>query len=220
MGGLTRRRALLGAAGEPLPAAYQRVEYLQGDGASYLNLGYSFTGGDYAINTKIAPTVVEDCVFCGVRKAQNSGWCLAFGFNLTQNALPQMLVKAGSWQLGRTAAQVYTPYNLTVTFSGTAQSLAVNSVKEIASSYAVTFSDLSALPLYLFTVSAPYNPPSTSNCRHLRVYSFSIQKDGKTELDLIPCCRKSDREPGMYDVVSGTFFVNQLSGAFIPGPDV
>lgn len=35
-----------------------------------------------------------------------------------------------------------------------------------------------------------------------------------------PCYRKSDNEPGMYDIVSGQFFINQGTGKFTVGPDI
>lgn len=36
----------------------------------------------------------------------------------------------------------------------------------------------------------------------------------------VPCYRKVDSKPGMYDLISGKFFVNQGTGEFIAGPDV
>ncbi len=38
--------------------------------------------------------------------------------------------------------------------------------------------------------------------------------------DLIPCYRKSDNEPGMYDLLGNAFYTNTGSGAFEVGPDV
>lgn len=37
---------------------------------------------------------------------------------------------------------------------------------------------------------------------------------------LVPCYRKSDNEPGMYDVVNNVFYTNVGSGSFGIGPDV
>lgn len=38
--------------------------------------------------------------------------------------------------------------------------------------------------------------------------------------NFIPCYRKSDMKPGMYDTVTGTFYTNQGSGEFILGPSI
>lgn len=37
---------------------------------------------------------------------------------------------------------------------------------------------------------------------------------------LIPCYRKSDNEPGMYDIVNDVFYTNAGTGSFAVGPDV
>ena len=51
-------------------------------------------------------------------------------------------------------------------------------------------------------------------------YYFQIY-DGDTILrNFIPCYRKSDNEPGMYDTVSKTFFTNSGTGTFLVGNDV
>lgn len=50
-----------------------------------------------------------------------------------------------------------------------------------------------------------------------RIYSFKVEG----ESNLIPCRRKSDNKPGMWDTVSKTFLTNSGTGAdFMLGPDV
>ena len=36
----------------------------------------------------------------------------------------------------------------------------------------------------------------------------------------IPCYRKADNEPGMYDIINDVFYTNSGSGTFVVGPDV
>lgn len=38
--------------------------------------------------------------------------------------------------------------------------------------------------------------------------------------DLVPCYRKSDSEPGFYDVINNVFYTNAGSGTFVVGPEV
>lgn len=53
-----------------------------------------------------------------------------------------------------------------------------------------------------------------------RIYYAQLYNPEKV-FDAIPCYRKSDHKPGMYDTVTNTFFVNQGTGDdFILGPDV
>lgn len=52
------------------------------------------------------------------------------------------------------------------------------------------------------------------------VYGFQIFHLGSLILNFIPCYRKSDNEPGMYDTVNNVFYTNAGTGTFIIGNDV
>lgn len=56
------------------------------------------------------------------------------------------------------------------------------------------------------------------NGGHVRIYSFKVSYlNNETYIPLrnmLPCVRKSDGKPGMYDLVSGNFFVNIGTGEF------
>lgn len=54
----------------------------------------------------------------------------------------------------------------------------------------------------------------------LRLHFAEIYDGDTLALQLIPCFRKSDYEPGLYDVVNGVFYTNQGSGNFILGPEI
>ena len=53
-----------------------------------------------------------------------------------------------------------------------------------------------------------------------QTYYFKFWRGGKLIGDFIPCYRKSDSEPGMYDFVTNTFFTNAGTGTIGVGPDV
>ena len=54
-----------------------------------------------------------------------------------------------------------------------------------------------------------------------KIFSFEMTYGDNLIRNMIPCYRKSDFKPGMYDIVSKQFFVNQGTGAdFIVGPEV
>lgn len=48
-----------------------------------------------------------------------------------------------------------------------------------------------------------------------KTYSSKMIKNGVVVQNLIPCVRKSDSKPGMYDTVSKTFYTNSGTGEFI-----
>ena len=55
---------------------------------------------------------------------------------------------------------------------------------------------------------------------YLKISSFMVFKNNIEKINLIPCYRKSDNEPGLYDLVNDKFYTNNGTGTFIKGPDV
>lgn len=54
-----------------------------------------------------------------------------------------------------------------------------------------------------------------------KTYSFVAYDNGVKVADFVPCYRKADDKPGMYDLVTETFLVNQGTGKdFTVGPNV
>lgn len=50
-----------------------------------------------------------------------------------------------------------------------------------------------------------------------KLYGAKFKKDGALVLDLVPCVRKSDFEPGLLDLVNNEFYTNSRSGRFLIG---
>ena len=63
---------------------------------------------------------------------------------------------------------------------------------------------------------------ANTSMSQLRLYACKIWQGNKHQLvrDYVPCYRKSDNKPGLYDLVTKTFFVNQGTGEFAVGLDV
>lgn len=65
------------------------------------------------------------------------------------------------------------------------------------------------------------NPSNTINQWYKgKVYSLKVSKEGTLLADFVPCYRKADTKPGMYDLVTGNFYVNQGTGEFLYGANV
>lgn len=47
------------------------------------------------------------------------------------------------------------------------------------------------------------------------IYEMRFYTSDKLLMEFIPCVRKSDSKPGMYDTVTKTFYTNAGSGEFI-----
>ena len=85
----------------------------------------------------------------------------------------------------------------------------------------------------------PWNHAPTYTSINMTIYLFGVNPNGKTWTNasqkwyyakiyqgdnmirnLIPCYRKSDNEPGMYDTVNNIFYTNAGTGEFVVGPEV
>jgi len=53
-----------------------------------------------------------------------------------------------------------------------------------------------------------------------KLYGLTMTYEGEPLLELIPCYRKSDNVIGLYDMVGGTFYINNGTGTFTKGDDV
>lgn len=78
------------------------------------------------------------------------------------------------------------------------------------------------IPWYLFANNTE-GSVDTSRSAKIKLFSFEMEKQNQTVRTLVPCYRKSDNKPGMYDLVTKTFFTNANTSAttdFIVGADV
>lgn len=53
-----------------------------------------------------------------------------------------------------------------------------------------------------------------------RIWYHWIAVNGTKAFNLVPCYRKSDNKPGMYDIINDTFYTNAGTGEFVLGPEV
>ena len=50
-----------------------------------------------------------------------------------------------------------------------------------------------------------------------KIYSFKMWKSGVLTRNMIPCYRKSDNKPGLYDIINNKFYINAGTGEFTKG---
>ena len=70
----------------------------------------------------------------------------------------------------------------------------------------------SALPLYIFNCNQEGTATSSGFIGNL--YRLTIKENDVIVRDYIPCYRKSDSKPGLYDIVNKQFYTNASSGEF------
>lgn len=201
-----RRRAIMGIKKSRLPKEYQEVEYLESTGTQY-------------IDTRIVPNT-NTSMECEIAATQN-----------TEQANWNGSVLKGNW--GWFAVGDYgSDVGLVAFFSVNARAGVVipqdtyfhkyyisNGLQKIDDIVEHNFVDLPSymVSIWLFRGHNTYNGyTETKN----KIKFGIIYEGGEVVCNLVPCYRKSDNKPGMYDLVTKTFFTNQGTGDFIVGADV
>ena len=203
-----------------LPSEYQEVEWIKGDGNSFIDLEISASGGilcehEVEYNSDYTSLSVDGG---GAIAAHNS----AYPYGRCQGYYkPQ----ANSWELGYGETYPQTSDTLVYdhkyhieycTFYDQAY-LDVDGVRKISSSG----QNVTSTNVYVFGTYWQVAYP-TSACTIAKLYYAKIYKkiDNVVTLvrDLIPCYRKSDNEIGVYDLVTEKFYMNARNGKFTCHP--
>lgn len=184
---------------QTLPAAYDKLDYIEASGAQYIDTGYLANS-----NTKIEldftlSSVASSAVFGGRAGPEANSFTIwscvttssnksRFDYTLTgaNNILGQVLTLDTRYTFLKDKEKNY--------IDGVA--LSSNGVKEYTTSY----------PAYLFAV----NSAGTAGYFHSgRMYYCKVWDNDVLVRNFVPALRKADNKPGMYDFVTNTFFINQ-----------
>lgn len=210
-----------------LPEGYQEVEYL-----------YS-SSGSCAINTGLGPQLYTEQIEIDIECTEDiRHHVMGFGYNSS----PQSGIVYRSefpdyntiyiWQSGNTSESQtqYIPMDLaigtraSVVINNSSHNLLVNGVVKNSSPLASgTWQDgIDTLTIALFSLRNYAQTNSYINGGKTKIYKYirTNLTTGNVVQNLVPCYRIADSVKGMYDIVSGTFFTNVLTGTFEVGPDV
>lgn len=194
------RRRLFNANDISLPNGYQKVRYIMNEGQSYIDTGYYPNG-----NTNVIARY-SDCVSAGILYgAYNSTWTDGLGYyiNTTGDGRNPFYYYYSNTRLRvpfYEAAEIITDKGK-VTIDG-------NVVNDSGvRSFNITRT------LYIFKGNGPHS--GANQYLKCKLHYFTIKENGTKIRNFIPCVRKSDSKPGMYDTVTKTFFTNAGTGEFI-----
>lgn len=191
-----------------IPTEYQEVEYIESTGTQYIDLPFGFDQTDevkitgamlhgFGDKYMVAPirwnTDTNRFLMLG---GLNSSFVFSFGSRGTPNSILTPAVTSDT----KIHTMTYSNKIFTVVDTG--------SVADMTSeSFGSTTANLRLFYGY------------ASNTKGRIVY-YHHKKADETEINLIPCYRKSDNKPGMYDTVSKTFYTNSGTGEFLVGNNV
>lgn len=213
---MTRRRALMARVqSEPrLPAEYKEVEWIGATGQQY-----------FTSNIWLQDGITVDAV-----QTNGGGDCYLFGSR--GNPASNRACFNGHYQT--TAEAVYNSY---YTYAYTLfqdndvfHHIILTQKDKIAISYFDGVEVLNEIrgrsniiedQNSLFGVFGQRDTNGSFSFLYLgKVSSIKVLKDDNLLADYVPCYRKSDDKPGMYDLVSDTFYINEGTGEFTVGADV
>lgn len=197
-----------------LPLDYQEVEYIENNNrTSYLSTQYSTTENTVAQIKFINYTATGESIF-GCRPVDDlSDWRL---FNYSRKIYfdqPGGSTSPGKRIIGdEGTCQINNLYEFEL---GNFYVKNVGASSPIVSGTTSTTSYTTSIPIYL-NVIGPNADIASSN----RWYYVKFFENGNLVADLVPCYRRSDNLPGMYDVRRGIFLPQLGTGSFDVGPVV
>ena len=216
---MTRRRALLARAesGGRLPREYQEVEYLESSGTQAIyNTVNNVSPNTFGFEAKSmmlekpsgAQSFSSYWTRWGSGTVFNMGLSSYNGYKLVNTNVSGYATSFGidvGYAVGDTA--IMSLHGNTLTYNGSDYAFNRQS-SDLVNGYVPIFCTLGNYGTY--RIEYCYG-----RCYYYRLY------DGDTLLcDNVPCYRKSDQKPGMYDLVSNTFLINVGTGEFTVGADV
>lgn len=201
-----------GVIGQLVPEDYQQVLYLQCDGNQYLISDYYPNGYTQIItqfyNNNSSQTPPRYTY--GVRNEGDTA-------SLTSFAIYYSL---GNWRYGTQSIEVQNTSGGFYCIQGYTNQYSPKSTLIVANidrgsviqngSYTVEEFQ-SELPMYILSCNIK---GSASAGAQGNLYRMTIKENDAIVRDYIPCYRKSDSKPGLYDIVNKKFYTNAGSGEF------
>ena len=207
--------------GNMVPEEYQKVEYLESTGTQYL-ISNIPVQSPIQIETNIMFTANGDFATCCAGYETIDGKVRIGGCGYYHN---QIQCYYGNYYLSQSII-TNNKYHIKYIASEGTQTVKLNETIVSQTKYSHTAAmlpiDSTKINFYIFAEGRVKSDGSTNVLFYnkSKIYSLKVGNNTTTLGNFIPCRRKSDDKPGMYDTVSQTFFTNQGTGEFICGPDV
>ena len=207
---MLRRRELMASRKVRLPTEYQEVTYLESSGSQRISFGFSASKvGRWELTAKflaITSNQLNGCFYDDTNTAIDIG--IYKGKFFMRNGAVNTVTKTAD-----TEKHVFVVDQLTK------QCLIDGEI--VSTSYS-TLGKTDAYP-QLFARNEQSGDYSVMKllCYEKLYESIVIDVNGIKVSHRIPCYRKTDQKPGLYDIVTNVFHINQMSGSdFTVGPDV
>ena len=204
---MLRRRGLMTKSFGDIPFGYKRCKFLKKSGTAYIDTGIiPDKSMDYDVVFDVESTYSGTCYVFGSDSSYNIGFNLGCDFR-NVDGIRSCKFSTSTYYKTRIQLNSGVQYSVQICEN----KLAVNS-KEFS---AISGSYVCAYSLILFGTNRKGKAMvNDTYCRNLRIYSFTISKDGNKIMNLIPALDRNGT-PCMYDTVSKQTFYNAGTGEFL-----
>ena len=193
-----------------LPDEYQEIQYIQTTGTQYI---------DSKVPLKSGLKIIVDWIYLDADSGNNyTGGHIGSPGN--RWLIGSQRLKYYYFAVGATNTPTEFYFGerdiVEACWKDRASYIKVNGVKAVKNKYETyTFTEE---PTYSFYMGAVNRGGSATLKPKLTIYSWKFYQDDELIRDYIPCYRRSDNKPGLYDLVNNEFYVNDGTDEFVMGP--
>lgn len=208
---------------ELIPDEYQEVEYLESNGNQFINSGIIINTWPFSLRAKMAWASFLSGErdfwgnFSGLTTTNTSWSSSSYCWVVGKQSSTNWYQWGGSAWAPASGETLNTIYQTEFIYKGSTgrQAIINGNVYNSTASNGNSIVPTDA-PIGLFSGAGTRLYCAAA----VRIYDAQIIHQGKVLRDFVPCYRKSDNKPGMYDRISGQFFINSATGAdFTMGED-
>ena len=200
-------------SGGLLPPEYQQVEYLESSGNECIDTGINAT-----------TTLVTSIDFAVTAQTSYANLAFIFGAYIpSTGTIPKTAYSAAlasSTSIRVPNSNLFNNVTVPAMAAGVKHNLSYKfgSIKFDGTQKA-TYSGTASTPAHIYLFRRNYNNTVDLGIA-IRIYSVTIEDTSNRYGEFIPCYRKADNKPGMYDIVTQTFYTNAGTGEFTVGNNV
>ena len=204
-----------------IPSEYQEVEFLLADAnvGAYIDLGFNFDkGATIDISLQTSGTATATYPFGAAENSGKLRCCLSCPYSATTTAY--MYGSNGSDYTASVNSNITASIKVDLHIIIKKGHLQLINLTNNSAPSAVTSQAEYTMTSNLYLFAQNYN--GSPRFGHIRkIYYFKYcDINNNVICELIPCYRKSDNTPGMYDTIRKIFLTNVGSGSFVCGADV
>lgn len=209
---------IIPASAPILPEGYTQIEYIEGTGTQYIDIGYYGTqnSGAYIKYALTDLTSNGSARVFGTRNGTLGTGAFAFITSKDGTSLPSDKFYIAS--NGYTSSSSFT--NIDANWHEIHCNIENDKKVYFDGSLVFTGNDTAYTSNAQASIFRTYNQTAYGKVATAKISILQIYENAVMIRNYIPCRRDSDDELGMYELLTDTFLANSGTGTFIAGPDV